>query len=746
MKKYTFDINYILSGLIIYFSLVFYIDYRLSFNIESEWLIAAAIWFIVVGYFKFKKYFDYVLMIAALILFQVAIVDLVDPLYLQYSIPQLKPWLSVGSIIQFEKIYQFVFWTYKYLFVIRGSIPKNFDFYLAIVSYFFVARLIYPIICSKKYYPFVLLIIPVFSLIWVVGDQVSPLVYNALFIGLIYFFIVKGVTGQVYLSKEFGESMSYPKGAVAFVGISVSLIIVLLANGSVAISQREKINDIVGDYMPSVFQLRNEYRADTNQFFDFSSTIYQTGEKLGGSVQGDLWREVMTIETDDDLYYIKGFVSNVYDGKRWTTSNGTYFNQLKFVDQWKGESIVEAMNATITYTGLEANTVFAPKGMISTSLDYERLFSNSDQVSYYKQGIIRRNLESFEVTFSNNDRHLDENVDYLTVPDTVTDWVKIKTRSLLTNSDTDRGKMEAIVKYLQDNYVYRLDMEDTPYDKDFVSYFLSEQGGGYCTYFASSTAIMGRIAGIPTRYVEGYIRPTYPDRGSTYVVRSKHAHAWVEAYIDGEGWVVFDGTPIAPDIDFRSDNYGEDMELDALMGLTDLDEIDNIASDVRGLQEETADENTGLVSNMVRGGFNFIVFGLVLIIVPLIWLIYRWRGRYDQFYRSSELKKMIFRKIYYSYGLYLSLESANNNLTIRELFKQYDINDDIIVLIEKILYGHYPLSALDIQPINQLVEGAEEAYKATNGQMALWKVKYIKYDDIINHQSLKLELNNGSIE
>ena len=53
---------------------------------------------------------------------------------------------------------------------------------------------------------------------------------------------------------------------------------------------------------------------------------------------------------------------------------------------------------------------------------------------------------------------------------------------------------------------------DTPYKpgevpsgEDFVSYFVLTSKSGYCTYFASALGVMACIAGIPSRYIEGYL-------------------------------------------------------------------------------------------------------------------------------------------------------------------------------------------------------------------------------------------------
>jgi len=51
--------------------------------------------------------------------------------------------------------------------------------------------------------------------------------------------------------------------------------------------------------------------------------------------------------------------------------------------------------------------------------------------------------------------------------------------------------------------------------------------------------------GVPTRNVTGFVGGTYNRFGRFYAVRQGDAHSWVEAYIDGAGWLSFDPTPPA---------------------------------------------------------------------------------------------------------------------------------------------------------------------------------------------------------
>ena len=64
---------------------------------------------------------------------------------------------------------------------------------------------------------------------------------------------------------------------------------------------------------------------------------------------------------------------------------------------------------------------------------------------------------------------------------------------------------------------------------------------GYCQYYASTMAILLREAGIPTRYVQGFL-PNERSSDGREIVHNSSAHAWVEVYFPGYGWVEFDPT------------------------------------------------------------------------------------------------------------------------------------------------------------------------------------------------------------
>ncbi len=74
--------------------------------------------------------------------------------------------------------------------------------------------------------------------------------------------------------------------------------------------------------------------------------------------------------------------------------------------------------------------------------------------------------------------------------------------------------------------------------------FLFDTKRGYCQHFASAMAVMCRIAGVPARVVSGYSPGNFDIARGAYIYRNANAHAWVEVYFDGFGWIQYDPTPV----------------------------------------------------------------------------------------------------------------------------------------------------------------------------------------------------------
>jgi transglutaminase-like putative cysteine protease len=73
--------------------------------------------------------------------------------------------------------------------------------------------------------------------------------------------------------------------------------------------------------------------------------------------------------------------------------------------------------------------------------------------------------------------------------------------------------------------------------------FVAETRAGYCQYFAGAMALMLRYLGVPARVAVGFSSGSYNAKTGVWTVTDHDAHAWVEVWFRGYGWLPFDPTP-----------------------------------------------------------------------------------------------------------------------------------------------------------------------------------------------------------
>ena len=276
--------------------------------------------------------------------------------------------------------------------------------------------------------------------------------------------------------------------------------------------------------------------------------------------------------------YLRGVVKNVYTGRTWLEDIGgrrylwsaSRFDELRTTafDQ-NLPTLGESVESTLLSPRLlqvrmlkdSASTMFVPQRLRTLTAE-DRLtpyFNLSSEV------FATANLQPGDVwtveaaLFTSQDSGLRQLVEAASDADDP-NWAAACDRYLQLHEQIDQrvydmaaqataaatspyDKAIALERYLASNFAYNLDVAPQSPNHDFVSSFLIEGKEGYCTYFASAMTVMCRMAGLPARYVEGYV--AYPDGEGLAVVTGKEGHAWTEVYFRGFGWVTFDATPIS---------------------------------------------------------------------------------------------------------------------------------------------------------------------------------------------------------
>lgn len=245
---------------------------------------------------------------------------------------------------------------------------------------------------------------------------------------------------------------------------------------------------------------------------------------------------------DDASLYWRGIVLDYFDGTSWKNS-GKAQTGVYSLHGIAGKRVTQ----TIYLEPYENRYFFALDFPMNISLQQvqrqpDLTFSSPDKISrrvkYYAWSILARSLPEKGI----------DRAAYLQLP------------PKLAGQTGENGKVEELVHRLavRNNPVatvrsilsflkrgnYRYSLTDLPRTSHPLEDFLFRYRYGNCEYFASAMAVMLRMSGIPSRLVGGYRGGYYNEMGKYYMVPEKNAHVWVEAYIDNEGWIRVDPTPL----------------------------------------------------------------------------------------------------------------------------------------------------------------------------------------------------------
>ena len=124
---------------------------------------------------------------------------------------------------------------------------------------------------------------------------------------------------------------------------------------------------------------------------------------------------------------------------------------------------------------------------------------------------------------------------YLSVPDSTRAYLDryITENGINRGSATLIGDVAEVVKNSAE-YKYMFPAELNEAD-DLVVAFLRDIKQGVCRHYAAAATLIYRTLGYPARYTNGYVGNTAA--GKWVDIKAKNAHAWVEVYIDGVGWI-----------------------------------------------------------------------------------------------------------------------------------------------------------------------------------------------------------------
>jgi len=314
---------------------------------------------------------------------------------------------------------------------------------------------------------------------------------------------------------------------------------------------------------------------------------------------------------------------------------------------------------------------------------------------------------------------------YTQLPENLPERVRELAREITGDKGSNYDKLKAIEVYLL-KYPYSYTPGKVPEGYDFVDYFLFENKKGYCTSFATSMAVLARCVGIPTRYVEGFLVDYSEKTDGGFLVRNSNAHAWVEAYFEGVGWIPFEPTPNFHELRYTvwpsasketgMENYGNNIMVPKEQSSDQTPE--------KTVEKLKNNENSAdvLVWVLFAAGIVLILFGAITCYYLL--LRYRYRKEYIEADYSRKMY-MIFVRILlmlkyegFTLGKQETLLMLSNKVKDRLRFNNI-IFSDVADIYMAYRYGEIPVSKEALKAVETFYKGLSEYRKSKSKKFKL---------------------------
>lgn len=261
------------------------------------------------------------------------------------------------------------------------------------------------------------------------------------------------------------------------------------------------------------------------------------------------------------VMYLRSSAYDTYDGISWMSSgDGT---TLPWPDINKLQQEQETGETTIS-TRFAHAMLYLPYYTTSMSLHgVGKGISNEKKLNYYSVSCVEMPDKTYFETLypdkTSNPHTVSAEMknQCVALPERTNAWAVPLAEEITAGIGNDYYKALAIRDYVKNSARYTLDPERMDSgDKDFARWFLQESDTGYCVHFATAAAVLLKAAGIPARYVSGYM--FYAQKGVPLSVTDNEAHAWVEYWLPGFGWTVLECTPASTgDSTYVTETEGE---------------------------------------------------------------------------------------------------------------------------------------------------------------------------------------------
>ncbi|WP_084629101.1 transglutaminase TgpA family protein [Neptunomonas japonica] len=241
--------------------------------------------------------------------------------------------------------------------------------------------------------------------------------------------------------------------------------------------------------------------------------------------------------------YWRAMTYPIFDGQRWSMAQESIDKGINKRNSEEGKDLVEYQVIAEPSANSWLFALDYPSGVPS-----REILQFSDGTFQAGSPIYERLFYSAKADLSGayDGRPLYDRARYLSVPKNGNPATRAMVAKWAATGFSPEQKIAALLQRFNEKFSYTLSPQKLRGDR--IDQFLFTTQEGFCEHFSNATAFALRLGGIPTRVVAGYLGGEWNPYEKYMLVRQYEAHAWVEAWLDGKGWVRIDPTAaVAPE-------------------------------------------------------------------------------------------------------------------------------------------------------------------------------------------------------
>lgn len=535
--------------------------------------------------------------------------------------------------------------------------------------------------------------------------------------------------------------------------------------------------------MQSVADFRNQAEEKVHEW-RYGVKSLPEGDLTKSSMLREHTEEMMTVQTGQEkTLYLRGYTGGRYDrdtGKWSALSEADYGNENSGMLEWLKQQGFDPLTQTADYYRLGEESQIPEENILQISISnaQREYFYLPESLEEVKKGRAkeekdtglrsrgltgRRKYELQELSGSRpaeltmaqqwvSDPQNEKQQKYLEAEAVYRNFVyenemgvDTKLRSLIqkmfwddyrTQQDGIYSALTQIRTVLKDPHFYAEKAGIAEDTSDPVSWFLTGDHNANDMFYATAAVLAFRVYGIPARYAEGYYvsDKMIQEQGGQVSVTGQNAHAWVEVYFDGIGWLPVDVTP---------GYYYESVDLQQMVSIPDT------------IQKTAAIENSQSEADQFQGGKKgteslpekavrysiYMLLGVVTILIVLLTAVitgleavrWIWIWNRKHIYKKADPQKrvQILHDLLYRLLVLRGIEgklgwkTEETDLQITEKVDGIEpgMYRKVCSLLEKNIYGGIELEAYEERTLKSFLEKIIQVKKKDSLQLKL-KIRY----------------------